>query len=168
MTISKDLFLSMLAMDSYNRGYGAGIGDIGPDDPNGLGDNPGTVVGNATIRDINLPQGSQSAGFYAVAYSVGAGVDGIASGTTIISYRGSDGLTRDNDPVSGGSDILNGWLAGAGLPTSQTDLATEFYKAATAQTVSQAAGNAILTGPSPGDGLAGFQARLFGNEARAT
>jgi hypothetical protein len=29
MTISNDLFLAILAMDSYNRGYGEGI-DFGP------------------------------------------------------------------------------------------------------------------------------------------
>ena len=29
-TISKDLFLSILAMDAYNRGYGAGIALFGP------------------------------------------------------------------------------------------------------------------------------------------
>jgi hypothetical protein len=29
MTVSKDLLLAILAMDSYNRGYGAGISDGG-------------------------------------------------------------------------------------------------------------------------------------------
>lgn len=27
MTISKDLFLAILSMDAYNRGYGAGLSD---------------------------------------------------------------------------------------------------------------------------------------------
>ena len=30
MTISKDLFLAILSLDSYNRGYHAGISDEGP------------------------------------------------------------------------------------------------------------------------------------------
>ena len=37
MTISDDLFLSILAMDSYNRGYDPGIAGL-----------TGTSIGNAT------------------------------------------------------------------------------------------------------------------------
>lgn len=37
MAISKDLFLAILAMDSYNQGYGAEISDDGANDPDGLG-----------------------------------------------------------------------------------------------------------------------------------
>ncbi|WP_162933127.1 hypothetical protein [Roseovarius sp. EL26] len=37
MAISKDLFLSILAMDAYNRGYDAGINDEGENDLDGLG-----------------------------------------------------------------------------------------------------------------------------------
>ncbi len=166
MTISKELFLSILAMDSYNRGYGAGIADGDSNDTNGLGE-AGSQIGSATVKAVELPFGSQAAGFYAVAYTVGAGVEGITPGTTIISYRGTDGLTLGADPVAGGSDILNGWLAGAGLPTSQIDLAIQFYQAATGQTVWQTAANTILTGHSLGGRLAGLQARLFGNEAIA-
>ena len=166
MTISKELFLSILAMDSYNRGYNAGIADEGQGDADGLG-RVGSQIGNATVTADNNTTTAQSAGFYAVAYTVGAGVEGIAPGTTIISYRGTHGLTLGTDPVSGGGDILNGWLAGAGLPTSQTDLAIQFYQAATGQTVWQTAANTTVTGHSLGDRLAGLQARLFGNEAIA-
>lgn len=76
MAISNDLFLAILAMDAYNRGYGAGMGD-----PNtGL---PGTQIGNATIRfDIDLPAGAQPASFYAQSYTW--------NGQTVISYRGTD------------------------------------------------------------------------------
>jgi hypothetical protein len=103
MTISKDLFLSILAMDAYNRGYGAGIDD--PSVGTGLGvsnDSHTYHIGNATIvRDAEqlLDQGAaQAAGFYSVAYTleeaVGEGPDQIADGTTIISYRGMEGMRK--------------------------------------------------------------------------
>jgi hypothetical protein len=44
MPISKDLFLAILAMDAYNRGYNAGVGDR--DIGLGLSDQ----IGNATIK----------------------------------------------------------------------------------------------------------------------
>ena len=47
MTISKDLFLSILSMDAYNRGYNSGIDD--------LSDAPGTQIGNATILNVEIP-----------------------------------------------------------------------------------------------------------------
>ena len=62
MTMSTDLFLSILAMDAYNRGYNPGI-DVG--DSNGIGN--ATIVGQKA--DVN-------ASFYAVAYDVGTGVGG--------------------------------------------------------------------------------------------
>ena len=71
MAISKDLFLAILAMDSYNRGYNAGIGPIGV----GLGLTG--QIGNATIG-INsnaldqpgLIDRDQAASFYAQSYSL--------------------------------------------------------------------------------------------------
>ncbi|WP_292491551.1 hypothetical protein [Mesorhizobium sp.] len=39
MTISKDLFLSILSMDAYNREYNAGIAVTGD------------LIGTATVRD---------------------------------------------------------------------------------------------------------------------
>ena len=41
MTISKDLFLAILSMDSYNRGYGEGIAGLG-----GIN----SKIGTATLR----------------------------------------------------------------------------------------------------------------------
>jgi hypothetical protein len=85
-----DLFRAILAMDAYNRGYNAGIGD-----PNtGL---TGNAIGLATIRrDIDLPVGSQVASFFAQAYTLG--------GKTIISYRGTDATW----------DAASGWVNGGG------------------------------------------------------
>ena len=76
MPISKDLFLAILSLDSYNRGYGEGIKGLG-----GLG----SKIGNATVTDeSDIADGSEgvNAGFYAVAYDTEYG--------TVISYRGTD------------------------------------------------------------------------------
>ena len=84
MTISKDLFLSILSMDAYNRGYNPGISN--------LSDGPGAQIGTATVfsassSDPASPEFATS--FYALAYTIGAGVE-IALGTTVISFRATD------------------------------------------------------------------------------
>ncbi len=84
MTISKDLFLAILSMDSYNRGYGAGIEGLGGE---------GTQIGAATLgKDAEqlLDQGSaQATGFYAIAYDVaGSGIAGLDG--TVISAQSTD------------------------------------------------------------------------------
>ena len=68
-----DVFLSLLALDSYNRGYS----------PNVTVDEDADKIGTASIEDIPLPNGSISAGFYASVYHW--------NGETIISYRGTPG-----------------------------------------------------------------------------
>ncbi len=37
MTISKDLYLAILSMDAYNRGYGSGIADGGAGNTDAVG-----------------------------------------------------------------------------------------------------------------------------------
>ena len=70
MPISKDLFLAILAMDSYNQGYGRGI------------DHGKTQIGAATIKVDDTSAEAQSAGFYAIAYDVGgSGPSGLAGKT---------------------------------------------------------------------------------------
>jgi hypothetical protein len=62
MTISKDLFLAILSMDSYNRGYNQGITGLG---------GVGSSIGNAVISSqSDTASGSTgvNAGFYAIAY----------------------------------------------------------------------------------------------------
>ena len=105
MTVSKELYLAILSMDSYSRGSGAGIADGGKDDPDCLGE-AGSEIGHAIVKKVDLPTGSQAAGFYAVAYTMGEGPDvpSESQGKTILSCRGTDA------PV----DDLKGWLIGAG------------------------------------------------------
>ena len=78
--MDRDLFLAILAMDSYNRGYDAGVAGL-----------PETgEIGNATIRPFQDGEQNswQSAGFYAVAYDV-SNVAGFSSDDMVISYRGT-------------------------------------------------------------------------------
>jgi hypothetical protein len=150
MTISKELFLAILSLDSYSRGYGAAIDD-GEGVDNGLGASSNDAIGNATFFKDRGDQTAKNAGFYAVSYTVGSGVDGLASGTTVISYRGTDNFGEYYNADRGANDILNGWLGGSGTPTSQTSLALEFYQSVTGKSVFEgAAANTILTGHSLG------------------
>ena len=81
--MNRDLFLSILALDSYNREYGAGM------------EISGSTIGNANIisrASLGIDQAEyadwQSAGFYAVAYDV-SNVAGFSSDDMVISYRGT-------------------------------------------------------------------------------
>jgi hypothetical protein len=106
--MNRDVFLSILAMDAYNRGYGAGVGNL-PE--SGL-------IGNATIRpfQVNEQSGWQTAGFYAIAY------DWAHDGRTdrVIAFRGTNldfgaGSASEffNSPFV--KDFWNGWSVGAGF-----------------------------------------------------
>jgi hypothetical protein len=79
--MNRDLFLAILSMDSYNRGYGEGI--------TGLSESG--RLGTAIIREPgeDEQEGWQAAGFYAIAYDM-TGVAGFADGERVISYRGTD------------------------------------------------------------------------------
>ncbi len=103
--MNRDLFLAILAMDSYSRGYGQRMSGL-------------TATGNlgaAAIKFDSLVLGGTpedradaTADFYAIAYEWG--------GETIISYRGTDGL----------NDILTGWTVGAGwTDQAQANLAND-------------------------------------------
>lgn len=147
MAISSDLFLAILALDSYHRGYDPGIIVTGD------------RLGNAQIgvsSNILGEQRTKSASFYAQAYTW--------NGKTIISYRGTD----NTSPLSSASDIWNGWTLGAGFSNaSQGGLAREFYEHAQVMNKSvfdPAGSNVILTGHSLGAGLAGYISALAAQE----
>jgi hypothetical protein len=111
MTITRDLFLSILALDSYNRGYGAGV--------TGLGDEDNTLLGSAKIINRNGDPAAQAKGFYGIAYEW--------EGKKVISYRGTDNYGLTTDPAAGATDLLNGWTAGLGYTgASQLGMAAEF------------------------------------------
>ncbi|WP_447971532.1 hypothetical protein [Nitrospira sp. M1] len=152
--MTKDLFLAILSMDSYNRGYNAGI--------EGLSDEIGTQIGTATISgrsNSNVNSSEVNAGFYAVAYEWTNPETGLSE--TIISYRGTDNLllpewVQDwySDSDDGGSDLWNGYSTGVGdSSTEQAKLAAEFYQAVTeTQDSDPLTGSATLTGHSLGGG----------------
>jgi hypothetical protein len=101
MTISQDVVYAILALDSYNRGYGEGVPDLG-----GLN----SAIGNYTIVDqSDTEEGSVgvAASFYAAAYKD-------SSGDIVISYRGTD------NPLGGD---ITAWTGGAGFQTRQAELA---------------------------------------------
>jgi len=93
-----DLFLAILALDAYNRGYNPGMTFAGDSD------SPGTEIGDATILQATDDLSSQNSSFYAVAYSWNS--------ETVISYRGT---TFENNAANLG-DVLNGWTLSLGFP----------------------------------------------------
>jgi pimeloyl-ACP methyl ester carboxylesterase len=142
------LLNAILAMDAYNRGYGASIELEG----NKVGS--ATITLNSSALGVTNPDAQESEwifrdqhiDFYAIAYEY--------DGETVISYRGTDSYT---------TDILYGYGVGAGDPyTSQSRLAVEFYQAVDAL----AGGNNLtLTGHSMGGGFAGLIAAMYGEQA---
>jgi hypothetical protein len=116
MVISNELMLAILAMDAYHQGYAAGIEGVG------------TQIGTATQNqqsNVNPQSEEVKARFYAVAYDW--------NGEKVISYRGTDNPSLGTGPVSGGSDVWNGYPIGAGQLASQAPLAEQFYDADTKQ-----------------------------------
>ena len=78
--MNREVFFSLLAMDSYQRGEAPGIKGL-------LNVAPGTTVqiGQATLTLGPLPTGSEEAGFYALSYKLDVAWAGLAAGTTVIS-----------------------------------------------------------------------------------
>jgi Ca2+-binding RTX toxin-like protein len=169
--MNRDLFLAILSMDSYNRGYGRGI-NFGPNTGQNSRNEVGLRVGNATItQQSDFLEGTPgvAAGFYALAYRV-SGVAGIADGSTVIAYRGSDNIGEPSEIFErfitgnpGDDDVNSGYGVALGSPVGpQALLALRFFQSvATPQNQL----NVITTGHSMGAGFAGLAAGLFGNSA---
>lgn len=133
MTMSRDLFLAILAMDSYNRGYGEGVAGLAAPELNPDG-TPKTIIriGNAQISGDSVtilgPDG-EAAGFYALAYDVSGVKDAkgnpLFDTDTVIAYRGSD-YEDTNGAILRSNDLWQGWTVGAGFPGGgQAGLALE-------------------------------------------
>lgn len=95
MIDSEELFLSILSMDAYNRGYNEGISTLGGE---------GSLLGGVeVIQQSDVDEGTVGfqAGFYAIAYEVtdASAIEGFSIGDVIIAYRGTD-----NADVSGLAD----------------------------------------------------------------
>jgi hypothetical protein len=144
MAVSNDLMLALLSMDSYNRGYGAGINLTG------------NQLGNATLKatPTNVDVSAwEAVGFFAQSYTW--------NGKTVISYRG----TNVDSISTAAADIFNGWVTGLGFPATQAYYAEQFYAAVTGQSVNAGvSANTILTGHSLGGGLAGYISALTGTQ----
>lgn len=141
MTISIELNYAILALDSYNRGYGSSV------------EIDGATIGGMTFLpreslgvDAQIYKTWQDAGFYAAAYQ-----DTV--GNIVISYRGTDGIAAGDYAA---------WGGGGGFQTLQAELAAQFY-----YQVQQAHPEATitLTGHSLGGGLAGLVAEVTGSTA---
>lgn len=139
MIMSKDLLLAILSMDSYNRGYGAGIDGLG-----GEGTTLGTVAVSKSSSQLFGAGTDQAAGFFAISYDTIYG--------TVISYRGTNANTAANFLT----DLFNSYGTAPGSPANdQAHLAAEFYQAVTGTTGGDPrGGDVILTGHSLGGGLA--------------
>jgi Ca2+-binding RTX toxin-like protein len=156
-----DLIYAILALDSYNRGYGSGI--------TGLNDDVGTKLGNFSINahvndelnpDLNP---ALEDGFYGIAYRNGDQV--------IVSYRGTDfnldplSTTPTYDGQKGGSDLVNGYGLALGVTdVPQATLAQEFEQAVASADYGQPV-TITLTGHSLGGGLAGYIGALTGTNS---
>lgn len=109
MTISKELFLALLSMDAYNRGYEPGVGGL-PKPEDGFQIGLATYLTDSTDK-LGLTD-TQAAGFYAIAYS-------LPDGSKVISYRGTDQNAPALFAGTGiGSDAINGYGLALGSPYS--------------------------------------------------
>lgn len=142
-----DVFLAILAMDTYHRGGHAGLGEN-----SGLLETVGTQIGTASIArttesDPEEKAAAQAVGFYAIEYNW--------NDKNVYAYRGTDKGFKD---FSSTGDIVNGYTLSAGLPDAAQALAAAKFFTDGQGAKSNANANAIITGQSLGGGLAGFVA----------
>ncbi len=161
--MNKDLFKAVLAMDSYYRGYEAGINITESTNPLGKKIGNATIISDSSaltdsLGNVNI---DQPIGFYALTYDLGGG-------EYVIGYRGTDYPQNDNSIPK---DIANGWLMGGGALTPQGLLAIDYYNAVvddlygTSVLANDQSVNISLTGHSLGGGLSGFIGALYDQDA---
>ncbi len=155
--MNRDVLMSILALDAYNRGYSPGI--------NGLHFQQNvTRVGFAVIKADStqylLTANARSTGFYGIEYEL--------AGEKIISFRGTD--FDVNSSLSAIEilqsellkDVFNGWSSFLGFGTnSQYGQAELFFKAVTGAEFDGNGGEPLssmvtVTGHSLGGALAGY------------
>ena len=163
--MDKNVFLSLLSLDSYNRIYGRRVKvDLREAGASRIGDaliQPGPLSNSALLADW------QSTGFYASDYVIAADPKalGFSSGDKIISYRGTDKPSEDfwsygigaGDPYNIGFTNLLGNSYG-----DNVGLTVDFYRAVVGAGNEFLDGAATLTGHSLGGGMAGYIAALYG------
>jgi hypothetical protein len=162
----KVLFDAILSMDSYNRGYNAGIdlkqvlGLLVPSD------DPDILIGDVKVLEADCAASAQHDGFYAIAYQY-------SNGPVTIAYRGTDQFVSGLDVYGGetiGGDIPNAYGIGAGTIdafASQGVDALNFYQAAVSalNVPANQLAPVTLTGHSLGGGLAGYVAAITNQSA---
>ena len=74
--LNRDVFLSILALDAYNRGYGQNVDDLSAEGQIGTANILGDALSELDADDVI------AAGFYAIAYAW--------NGETVISFRGTN------------------------------------------------------------------------------
>lgn len=137
---------AVLAMDVYNRYDNRGL------------EVDFNTIGDYTFRPVNLPPGSGDISFSGAVYTSG-------TGSTVISYRGTDNWNLDLQ-----GDPINGFPIAIGIPFgAQFFAAFRLYQEAV-NTVSiggVAIDSALIsfTGHSLGGGLAGLVAAIYGKQA---
>lgn len=175
MTANSNLLKAILSMDSYNRGYNAGL-IFGSDSNSSEAIDGVTKIGNYTIYRSSNTQAAADIGFYGIAYQVGNEV--------VIAYRGTDDGLLSKD-LSYGFGVGAGYATSGSIPGSiqnpapqratpnQGDMAFEFYRAVAEQMQGGGAGinpyspdtQITLTGHSLGGGLAGLVASTYNQDA---
>jgi len=136
------VFKAILAMDSYNRGYGSKLSN--------LGESVTDKIGNYYISNTKGDLDAQSVGFYSVAYQHND------TGAQVISYRGTDAFFQD---------MLTGWITGSGVYFNQQAWrGADFYRAVIGEANPMTA-NVEFVGHSLGGGLAGLMSNLYHRDA---
>lgn len=154
MATSREIYLSVLALDAYNRGYNSGLTV------------DGNQVGRAQVVSDDFTLAQRDRGFYATAYDV-SNVTSLGGAHTVVSYRGTD-FSPASQLLA---DVIYGWAAAAGnfSSYSQVPMAIDFYESVVRDRTSQSGtiyefdpAGVIATGHSLGGGLAGIVSSLAG------